>query len=204
MRCKFASTDLSQRLNDTICRFKGIPYQVKYEGGDELALRSLYPPRGIIDVIKSDNIFFDISTVPLGYVQVTPDTVAYISRKPARIYKQGLSQESVICDYLSGNDFQKKPAFSIFSEPMYNMILDKYPDLNTVLSILTSKEKSTEIAISRDVALKSNPDLHITYVCYKNNEIGFIINGTKKVIIPNGGMAWVISKYLSSFTWEVE
>lgn len=203
MRCKFASTDLSQRLNDTICRYKGIPYQVKYEGGDELALRSLIPPRGIMEIIKSDNIFFDISTVPLGYVQVTPDRVAYISRKPARIYKQGLSQESVFCDYLDTN-LQKGLSFSIFSEPMHNMIIDKYPNLNTVLSMLASKEKPTEIAISRDVALKSNPDLHITYVCYKNNEIGFIVNGTKKVIIPNGGMAWVISKYLSSFTWEVE
>lgn len=198
--------DLNQRLDNTVCRFRGIPYRVKFAGGNQLRLYSLSDKKDEGIVINKDDPDFDISGVPLGYVQINPHTVAYVSRKPLRMWKQGISIDSLNVNFVSKNKALAY-RFEIFSSAFEKMILHQYPtieDARKLLKIQSSQDPtSTEIAISRDIALKYDHDM-LTHVFYKRDRVGYIIKDENTVITPNNEMGWVVSKYLSSFNWKVE
>lgn len=60
-----------------------------------------------------------------------------------------------------------------------------------------------EIAISRDVALKWICDLQVIHVYYRMKIVGMIPIDSHTVFIPSNDMSWIITRYLSSFNWEV-
>jgi hypothetical protein len=204
MKCKIPERDLQARLDNTVCRYRGVPYTVRCVGANQLNLAPLdkdYPPT----VIYANDEEFDISSVPLGFVQINKNQVCYISRRPARIYKQGLSPESVIIEYISKDArINNEGRFNIFTKPFSDMVLEKYPPLLEVLKGLPTIDVPIEVAVSRDVALQYDPVLKISYVYYKIDKVGFIMNGTKKVIVPTSEKAWVITNYLYELEWEVE
>lgn len=207
MRCKYPERDLSQRLDSTICRYKGFPYFVRVTG----RLLSLYhlskinKLKSLSDdnpalVINPNDELFDISTVPLGYFQ-SGKQVIYASRRPQRIYKQGLSSDSITFRGLNDTN----AVGSIFSKQFESMILGDYPSLNHALeSLKIEKEIAVEIAISRDVALKLNPQLRTIRVFYKNEEMGWLMEGTDIVVVPSVEKGWIISLYLSYFNWKIQ
>lgn len=204
MRCKFNDRDLSQRLDATVCRYRGHPYYVRYTDRNRLSLYSLASHgKTLIHNIHPDDEYFDISTVPMGYLQINPDAVAYCTRRTARMWKQGLSADSINYQY---NDRNNKilQAPSILTPAFENMVLGIYTPLNEALALLRKSDKEKEIAISRDVALKINPGLGLIFVYFKTEEIGWIPPDTSIVIVPTNDLAWVISKYLTGFTWEIK
>ena len=202
MRCKFPNKDLSQRLDSTICRYDGRPYYVRYRGDNLLDLQTLERQRSVL-TIKADDPLFDVSGIPLGYVQVTKENVCYVTRKASRIYKQGVTADTLVPHYMTSTS-ELHARFSPYSQAFEDMIMERYPSLDSAIEMLRSSDTHREIAISRDVALKWNANLRLTYVYYKSQQVGFIIEGTRKVIIPSGDLSWIISTNLSGFNWEVE
>lgn len=204
MRCKFPERDLSQRLDSTVCRYKGFPYWVRYVNRGVLGLYSLASGgKKCVHEISPTDENFDISTVPLGYVQITPDTVVYMSRRPNRIYKQGLSSDAISYKFTNGNSFKVSPNF--FNEAFERMVIGNYPDLRDVLINLRRSETEKEIAISRDIALKYNPNLKIIILYFKgeDNEVGWIVPDTNIVIVPSSEKGWIVSNHLLGFSWEI-
>lgn len=203
MRCKFPERDLSQRLDQTVCRYKGFPYYVRYHDIGVLALYSLTNRSKIIHRISPDDIDFDVSSLPLGYYQQSDNSVIYCSRKPQRLYKQGITVDGLAYARLPGS-INLGIGINIFCQGFVDMVTEKYPPLEVALEHLRRTEGNSEICISRDIALKWNYNLRIIVVHYKNEEAGWIPDGAKKVIVPTKEQGWVISNYLYGFSWEVE
>lgn len=206
MKCKFPDRDLSQRLDSTVCRYQGQPVWVRYHDVQTLALYSLASGgKKLITNIRSDHPDFDISSVPLGFVQITDSLVGYFTRRPNRIYKQGLSADSVGVKYISRDPKLLAGGHGmLLTQAFENMVNNNYPSLDKAMYDLRRSDKEREIAISRDIALSVNPNLKLVYVHYKaEKDVGWIPPDTNIVIIPSSEEAWIISKYLSSFAWEV-
>lgn len=203
MRCKFPERDLSQRLDHTICRYKGHPYYLRYLGDGSFNLFPLETVRKVTKssmVIKASDEFLDISTPPLGYFQATQNNVFYVSRRPNRVYKQGLSLDSI-----SGKDLKNKNVvIDPWCKSFEDMILGVYPSIEYTLNGFTGSERDKEIAISKDITLEWKHKLQLVLIHYKNEEVGFMQIGTNTVIVPNTNMGWVVSRYLSQFNWRVQ
>lgn len=203
MKCKFSERDISQRLDATVCRYRGHPYYVRYRDRNLLTLYTLDSggKKEYLSIHPNDEDF-DISTVPLGYMQFDPNTVVYLSRKPSRMWKQGLSPDGLQIVFHNAN-IVRYANVTMLCSAFQNMVLDVYPSLNEALSELRRSEKDKEIAISRDIALKININLKLIYVYYKTEEVGWIVPDTNIVMVPSSEMAWIVSKHLNGFTWEV-
>lgn len=206
MRCKYPDKDLSQRLDHSICRYKGDPVYIRYAGTGTLFGYDLTNkadsgnPKYKIDANDPN---FDISTIPMGYFQASKNTVMYVSRKPGRIYKQGVNSDSLVCISLNkaGN---REWDGSIYTAAFRDMILDKYPPLHASIKRMRVSTNRLEIAVTRDIAIEWVPELLIIQVYFKNELIGFLPQDTMTVIIPSTEKAWVMTKYLSELDWEVQ
>lgn len=206
MRCKIPANDLSQRLNETICRYDGKAVRVRYAGGHTLQL--LNPHNGgEVALINSDDPKLDISSVPQGYVQLLPSCVVYASRKPLRMYKQGTTNECLSIEYMTPSK-RNLARLNVFSKSFADMVDNKYPSFEKAFELLKIKEhdddKTTEIAISRDIALKRIHKLELIIVYFKKVEVGFIAKDSNTIVTPSDQMGWIISKHLSQFSWKVE
>lgn len=206
MKCNIPAGDLNQRLNGTICRYRGVPVRVICEGGSTLSLWGISEGQHVAN-IKADDAEFDISGIPLGFVQVSPTTVVYVSRKAARIWKQGVTMESLSFKYLS-RPSELEPRFNILSKAFEDSVMDRFPSLQEAkeqLRVVPKDDRPTvDVAISRDVALSYVREMELTHVFYKEEKVGFMIKQDNTVITPSRDYGWVISKNLSFFDWKVE
>lgn len=207
MRCRYPDKDLSQRLDSTICRYEGIPVFVRYAGRNALSLYTVdQPNKKAIKEIAADDPLFDISAVPLGYVQYSARQVAHLSRRANRIYKQGLSADVVNCDLLvrTGTEPIIGTSSVLYSKAFEESVLGMFTGLDDAIRQLRDGDVTAAKAISRDVALKFNQELKMIVVYYKGSEVGWIPPGTREVIVPSTDKGWVVSRFLSGFTWEVK
>ncbi len=206
MRCKYPTRDLSQRLDSTVCMYNNIPVYVRYTGeSDILDLFDLDQSNNKpVNRIRASDPLFDISTPPLGFIQATPDSVCFLMRRPLRVYKQGLSNENVSFNSIGGSK-NKLEQRSIRSKAVKDMILNRYKNLDAALNELTNATRDCSIAISRDVCLEFVHKNRIIHVYYRgvDEPVGWMILGTRTVIVPSNDFGWVISKYISGLTWEV-
>lgn len=209
MRCKYNDRDLSQRLDHTICRYRGLPYYVRHDGDDLLLLYDLEQTRGNpVHRIHSSDTDFDISTVPLGYFQVTPDTVIRVTRLPHRRFKQAIDADSIRYEFLPKTNHTER--FSMFCAGFKDMIIDNYPNPLKVLERFKNTRfisgTGPEVAISRDIALQYSVDMGHTNVYFKNENpaCGWIPKNSKTIVVPNSEKAWIISMYLTPFGLEIE
>lgn len=208
MRSKYSDKDLRDRLEGTVCRYNEHPYYVAYGGGQTLLLSDMKNPgnKTLYKIVGSDPDL-DISTIPLGYVQLNNTRVLYVERKPHRRFKQGVDPDSVRYSTIDGKSGHEAGHvihdLSFYSASVENMILDLYPNLDAVLS--TKLDRDTEVAISREVALKYRKDLDMWEVYLQKEVVGYIPpGGSRTVIVPNNEMGWVVSLKLGMFSWEVQ
>lgn len=217
MRCKFNAKDAALKLHETICRYRGEPVWVQTDGA-ALMLSPLTDRGRHTHIIKSNDEEFDISSVPLGYMNSwgRNKTVHYLTRRPIRRTRQGLCIQAVSARRLSMTGTTKDSfqgggycAELMFSQGMIDMIMGKYPTLGQALATLREdckkNEKScSEIAISREIALGIN-ELGIINVFYRDELVGWIQPGKSVVHVPHNERAWVVSKFLSGeLGWVVD
>lgn len=204
MRCKFPPNDLSARLDSSICRYKGRPVFIRFDGGNSLRLYSVKDANKSgksLGIIDAGDEFLDVSTVPLGYMQVG-DGVVYLTRRPVRRFKQGVDGESLSPKFIPGSPVINT-GYHIFSPSFEDMVLDNYPPLEVTLERFRTATVDLEIAVSRDIALRYHHKVRVTFVYFKGEEVGVIPPDSQTVMVPKSDNAWIISKYLSRFQWKV-
>lgn len=203
MPCRYTTgKDLSDRLDGTICMYKGQPVLVSYYSETELILH--HPVTNMkLHVIHPADEDFDISSQELGYINLDDggkNLVLYINRLHHKRWKQGLTYGS-----LSYQDIRDKVVYPnhtpiehvIRSQGFYDMLTDNYPTIQQAL------EEYEVCAISKSVALEKTPS-GVIQVFFKNQNVGYLLPGTNRVCVPSNDMGWIVSKFLQQFSWEVE
>jgi len=209
MRCLIPSADLHLKLHETVCRYDGKPVWVTVPGNGLVRLYDLPSRRNPKD-INSEDVRFDVASVPLGYVNMwSHKLVTYLSRIPIRRVKQGLCLRSLTLARIDG---RKEGTFStssvIVSQGFVEAIEGTYPSIEKALAKLRKEMNEEEkifpqIAISREVALTIN-GVGVINVFFKTEHVGWMAPKQKVVNIKEKGNAWVIAKYLSNYDWTVE
>lgn len=203
MRNKIPQRDLNQRLHNTVNRYKGIPYYFVYTGGDSFEIRDLINGRGV-SIVNAYDPEIDISSPPLGYCQITEDHVVYVTRRPVRLYKQGLAAESLSFKFLSaaGRNFR----VNMSSKPFHDMIIGSYQSVDVFFErIRKNPDVALEFAVSNQIALKYSPAIRLAYVYVNGDEqVGYILENTRTVKVPSTDKAWIISSMMEGFNWTID
>ena len=200
MRVKYLPQDAEARLNNGICFYDGRPYHLKLLSQIVAELHPLYGKREPIRIETTD-AKLDISSPELGYANAKSGSAVFVYRKPERKYKQLITHGSLLgFQPLIGHVWYSESIHELmYSKAGESLLLGQYPSLEEALTKV--KEGSiSSIAISRDIALAVDHHKEI-FVFYKMDNIG-ILKGNI-VEIPSGDVAWVISRYLEGFSWEV-
>lgn len=201
MRCKIPSADLSLKLHDSICRYKGEPVYIRVDRAG-LYLYKLTNTSTQFAIIKPNDPDFDISSVPLGYVQAKNEVV-YLTRIPVRKTKQGLDIRSIRVRKLVDNAAYSKSSNTayVFQQGFIDMVTGKAPELKDSLKELRGKyakdEKcNAQVVVSRNIAMWIN-EMGIINIHYKGDFVGWVQPNGDVVHVPSTGKGWVVSKYLS-------
>lgn len=161
MGYKFATVqDVQRRLDDTICKYMGVPYYVRANNLNHTV--SLFK----IDDTKADAVYtnvdytanvFDFGFPEIGYINHNANAY-YIERFSGRDQRMGLPRNLIM--YVHG----KVPTPLFRSKGMENMLLNIYPDVKEAVRLIKDIG-STSVAISRDYALDRNEkgDLDVMY-----------------------------------------
>lgn len=207
MRPKYLHQDHAARLHDGICFYDGVP-SIIYVNGNRGELHALNGSS--VNTIEIEgNEKLDISAPVLGYVNSTHNCM-YIMRNAGRRYKQTLTTVALSGTVPLGrdryhDDFDDTRSLTVrsalYSQDGHNMLINKYPSLDTVLTELRKVgSKVASRAFHRDVAI-ARDSFGILHVFYKVDEVGILKDRT--VEIPHSEHAWIISKHLGEFDWKV-
>lgn len=209
MRCKIPTADLQQKLHDTICRYKGEPVYCLVNRGISIDLYHMYNTREPFAKIKATDPDFDISGVPLGYIQKTPFEVLYLTRVAVRKTKQGLDTRNIRARRIFNQEAQKANNDYIFTESFVKMVKNDYVSLAQALKELRenfakSPKSQSQKAISRNIAMWIDEMGRIN-IYYKNDFVGWMQPDKNVVHVPSNDMGWVVSKYLShELSWKID
>lgn len=205
MRCKYPNRDLQQRLDGTICRYKGKAVYVRC-GGDVGTLSLWYLPssrrNNASENIKADDPYFDISTPSLGYFQAHKDRVAYASRRPMRLYKQGISPDNLMVRGIDGKNLFE--GSDVYGPGFADMVNEKFDSLKNSIAEVRKSPVPTERVVSKDIAIRWDSALKLIFVSYQMEPVGFITEDSNTVIVPSSEKAWVVSMLLHGYSWEVQ
>lgn len=92
---KFFNNDhVHQKLDRTICLYKGMPYYIRHNNTDENVLCSPLDGLSKEFYVKYTDKDFDYTHIPLGYCDYGMDTF-YLVREPQRIHQQGLTLRAI-------------------------------------------------------------------------------------------------------------
>lgn len=132
--------DGNMRFSRTIVRYKGEPYWCKRVDGDLQFI--LFPLTGTERVlVDRDDKDLDVTPVPLGLV-CYGRTLVYLSRTPARRWKQGLNRESLRGTAVGG---RAKPVGEemMRSQTMKRLIEGSFPSLKEAVKEAKKTGRST-------------------------------------------------------------
>jgi len=210
MHCNIPFPDLPSRLEGTICMYIGEPFIVRTNGcleEDEdgcltgtLHLYDMLDNGRHLATIDSRDPNFDIATPPLGYCQSHPKRVSYVTRKPWRKWKQGITWDGLYVEGINhGNDFH------LYSNSAREMMMQRYTPLQNTLEIIKMDNEYKERAVNNDVALQA--DNGVVNVWFRNELVGYTprltLGDDMTITVPNSRKAWVVNRYLSAFNFNV-
>ena len=209
--------DLADRLDGTICRYKGEPVYISVDDdtlnlwkvsglslqsglGECFASVSAEDPDLDISAIEACylNVKFHDALVKRGYPPTTK--VYYLTRNTVKNWKQGLSLSHCIFMNLDGKQvtqYNLPSALGYNLSPIHDAVVGNYPSYATAMNILSDGESEMGLAISRDIALFKTK-VGVVFVYYRTDAVGWIQPGTNKLNLVDGDLGWVASRYLSS------
>lgn len=200
MKCPWDSpNDIQRYLSGSVVRYEGHPYYVTFDGISTFSLYELTDQVNRKMSIKYDDPDLDVDSPELGYY-MDGGRVLRLERQPQKQYSQGLTKNNTSVFTLDGKNY---PSYKhpLLCQGVANMLLGVYPSLDEAFAILETKK---EVALSRDVAMNSNGKGYPYTVFFKGETVGFVMPNTRKVVVPNTSKAWIVSRFLAEFTWEIE
>lgn len=214
MSCLYETVkDLRDRLAGTICRYQGFPYYCDVSSKGKVILtdvRALSDPekwKTKIEISPKDPEF-DISSIELGYTNwkfpektrkfyrkdqdFDSNRVSFLSRHPARRYRQGISSDVVYAVNIDGGSLGDSSTI-LGTDGFIAMVQENYPSLPEAVELLSSGEK--DVAISREFALKKvESGLILAFAEMKN--IGWILPQKMSIEVPEGELSWVYKRLM--------
>ena len=142
--------DVMRRLDNTICKYKGVPYYIKYNVGHTVNIYPIADAKAPfiqcdVDYTSPD---FDYGFPEVGYMNLNQHAY-YIERISGRDQRMGLPPDML--RYVHG-----KVNNALFrSKGMENMLLNIYPDVREAVRLIKAIG-ATSVALSRDYALDRN------------------------------------------------
>lgn len=147
------------KVSDSVIMVEGRPAYVVNVVRGVLTYQQLYPNIGQNLAIPLKDV--DLTPVKLGYANLEQGEALYLTRLPARSWKQGLIERNIISSNLAGGR-----RFPVNSSAVCECMMGKYPSLSKVIEFLFNDE-ATSMAFSRDFALakpkKPNGKLQLFY-----------------------------------------
>lgn len=169
MAQKFYSVDDAfNKLNNTICLWKGEPYHITVSGAvADNIVHATSIRDDVNDTIHVDYTSEDFSydVFELGYMRIK-SSAYYLTRIPRRAHNEGLRASCISPNVLGDRDLR--------TTAFYNCVMGNHPSLHEALSLLNG-DKCISVPISRYVAV-SYYDKYNSKLLYKGQEIGVIIN----------------------------
>lgn len=202
MKAKYPIQDYNQRLHRGVILWKGVPHCINTED-DTLNITDLVTGEMIARNVSPDHEHLDIAAFELGYVN-TEFGAYYLSRIPARQFKQAITAGSVIEYRLISEGIVREGMGRsrwLQSEQFRDRYIKPFPHFDLAINLFDDEKQS--VALSPSIAITKNRDKSFT-VWYKLEEVGKIKHNTRTVIVPSSEKAWVISMYLSQLNWEVQ
>lgn len=201
MRNKYKGDDIQGRLGNTVIRYKNHPYFCQVEH-TTLCLYDMHT--GSLSArVEPDDPFIDISSVPLGFVNIEhPDykLAVYLKREGRRQFKQGV-ELSHLTQLPLRNGTGQLHWSHLKCKGLVDCVVGNYPSFDQAL-LMISKRGFHSVALSKDVAVKREGDTLKVYV--KTDEVGFMKLGTSRVIMPKIDNSYINICYLNEIKgWEV-
>ena len=161
------------RLVGTLVRFAGEPVVVREvernEGSFTLQAKRISDGQYVTARIED----FDLSPVPLGYIQVDDEAV-YAERCPQRRWKQGLTLDNML-NLRNGLGRTREGCPELGYKPLRDTILNVYSSLQeAVEGVIKGTVKSKPF--SRRFSVGINGD-NILALYYRGRETGFVDKG---------------------------
>lgn len=210
MKCKYSARDLNQRLGDSIIRYKGIPYWVDVDGA-RLMLTNLVTKTNDF-IVNSKDVDLDISTIPLGYINYVnkstkENRVYYCSRKPLRLYKQGVDRRTLKVTNLENENEVNSDLKNalMFSQGFVDMVVGQFPFktiMDAVHHLNKSEKEEEEVAFSREIALKRTK-LQTINVYFRDEIVGYLAANSNILQVPSNEKGWIVSRYMNGLGWIV-
>ena len=191
--------DIQRYMCHCILRYDGHPYHVIYGNAAKLFLYKITDQGRVklIHTVNPEDPLLDVESPDLGYFNQDGHTFR-VERQPYKQFSQGLTDKNTCVYDVEGT---QRPEITIFCQGVEDMIVGKYPSFEECWDIV---KDGGSVAASRDVAVsRSNKDFP-AMVYYKGDIVGYINPGSMKVIVPSSDRGWIVSRYLSQFTWEIE
>lgn len=158
-----SEADVKLRLGNSLVRKGATPVYIK--GVESINKVIVYDPiKRETDYAKVSDL--NLTPVPLGYVESAGD-VLYVTRKPTRKYKQGLTQENMVAkDVLSG----RLVALRIDDKGLSKAILGQYPSIEEAFQ--QCREGSGIVPFSREWAVANYKEE--LCVMHKGGVVGYV------------------------------
>ena len=204
MPCKYTtSKDLSDRLDQTICRYGERLVWVRVQNdmdtdGNTSTVLQLYDwpeTNKKFKRINPDDPEFDISLFDLGYfnyIYQGKNVVLYPYRMPNRKFKQGTSVNYVYTKSIDGK-VSEYGSHSIQSQGFVDSVLGVYPqNMNSILNGVVS-----ELALSPELAVRVDA-LGVQEFFWRTRKIAVRVPG-QKVHKIDSEFGWVIDKVMGAY-----
>ena len=150
--------DASLYLVDSIIRYNSEPVFVRGVGGNFEVVANNLAKGGLVKFNLNSELV-DLTPIPLGYLN-TRGRAFYVSRKPKRSWRQGLS---------SSNLRNPRHWELVLSKRLANLINGDYPPFLEVLVKFKDGGEVEEMAFSRRFAISREGSLY-----YKGEEVGHL------------------------------
>lgn len=158
-----SEADVKLRLQQSLVRKGKEPVYVQaVENKDTVVIHNCVTGRKErVDVSE-----LDLSPVPLGYV-ISDGEVVYVTRKPTRRYKQGLTTENMVVRDVLRNRFTK---LSVNDKGLCKTVLGTYPSVEEAFQ--ECRNGKDIIPFSREWAVANYKDE--LCVMHKGNVVGYV------------------------------
>jgi hypothetical protein len=127
---------------------------------------------------------FDMKTIKMGFMNIKGELL-YCSRKPARQFKQGVSNNTFVSQAITGGARALNLVNAVGLKEFADMLKGVYPTFDEAVRTM-NKGKITGVAFHRQFALVRDPALpELLYLYHKSDKVGVIFGGNK-IILTKG------------------
>jgi hypothetical protein len=185
--------EISARLLNTVVVYDGKPVYITRIGpadvGEKKEIARVFfyelPLVGKAEEVRKylSSRNFDLTPFKMGYINHQGQAI-FLSRNPTRQYKQGLSNNTLVCTDIRGKRSEVMGFDHMIRSPGFMPMFEgKYPTFKEAGALLGDKENSS-VAISRSFAFLIDHDLESLFMLHKGVRCGIAMKEDRALKVP--------------------